>query len=45
MLFADMHRFAKTKFYQGLAYLTQGFIITDLQFLKDLLSEELPGEE
>lgn len=45
MLAADMHRFAKTKFYDGLAYLTQGFITTDLQFLQDLLAEELPGEE
>lgn len=45
MLAADMHRFAKTKFYQGLAYLTSGFIATDLQFLQDLLAEPLPGEE
>ena len=37
MLFADMRKFAKTKMYLGLTYLTWGFLKTDFYFLKDLL--------
>lgn len=35
----DLKRFAKTDLYQGLGYLTEGFLDTDLAFLQDLLSE------
>jgi TorA maturation chaperone TorD len=38
MLTADMKKFAKTKMYIGLAHLTEGFLRTDYQFLRDLLS-------
>jgi TorA maturation chaperone TorD len=40
MFTADMLRFAKTDFYLGLAYLTQGFLRMDLAFLQELLSSE-----
>ena len=40
MMTADMHKYAKTKMYQGLAYLAEGFLDTDYAFLKDLLVEE-----
>jgi TorA maturation chaperone TorD len=36
MMTADLKRFAKTDLYQGLAYLTDGFLRTDLAFLDDL---------
>ena len=39
MLTVDMRRFADTKFYQGLAHLTDGFLRTDRCFLRDLLRE------
>lgn len=39
MMTADMKRFAKTDLYKGLAYLTDGFIETDQEFLEDLLSD------
>jgi TorA maturation chaperone TorD len=39
LLIADMKNFAHTKMYLGLAYLTEGFLRTDYQFLKDLLSD------
>jgi TorA maturation chaperone TorD len=44
MLIMDMKKFAQTKMYLGLAYLTEGFLRTDYEFLKDLLSdlEDLP---
>ncbi len=49
MMTADLRRFAKTKLYQGLAYLTDGFLRTDLALLQDLLSdsevENGPGPE
>jgi TorA maturation chaperone TorD len=38
LLIADMRGFAHTKLYLGLAHLTEGFLRTDYQFLKDLLS-------
>ena len=38
MMTRDLRKFATTKLYQGLAYLTDGFLRTDLQFLKNLLS-------
>lgn len=40
MMTADMKRFAKTDLYQGLAYLTDGFLDTDRAFLEDILTEE-----
>ena len=40
MMTADMHKYAKTKMYQGPAYLAEGFLDTDYAFLKDLLVEE-----
>jgi TorA maturation chaperone TorD len=40
MMTADMKRFAKTDLYQGLAYLTEGFLETDVEFLEDVLSED-----
>jgi TorA maturation chaperone TorD len=39
MMTADMKRFAKTDLYQGLAWLTEGFLETDVEFLEDLLAE------
>jgi TorA maturation chaperone TorD len=39
MLTRDMKRFAQTKMYLGLAYLTEGFLRTDYDFLQDLLSD------
>lgn len=39
MMTADLKKFARTKMYQGLAYLTEGFLDTDYIFLKDLLAE------
>lgn len=40
MMTRDMKRLAKTDLYQGVAYLTDGFLSTDLAFLKDVLTEE-----
>jgi len=40
MMTADMKRFAQSDFYQGLAYLTDGFLETDHEFLSDLLEED-----
>lgn len=40
MMTADMKRFAKTDLYQGLAYLTDGFLNTDKAFLDDVLTED-----
>lgn len=44
MLTADMKRFAQTDLYKGLAFLTDGFLETDLEFLEDILSEETEEE-
>ena len=38
LMSAEMKRFAKTDFYQGLAYLTEGFLETERELLDDLLS-------
>ena len=43
MMTADLRGYAKTKLYQGLAYLTDGFLRTDFALLQDLLSGA--GEE
>ena len=40
MMTADLKRFAQTKFYQGLAYITEGFLRTDFAFLQDLLNDD-----
>lgn len=40
-LISDMLKFAETDFYRALAYLTQGFIEVDKDFLSNILSEEL----
>lgn len=49
MMAADMRRFAKTEFYQGLADLTLGFLHTDMEFLTEVLGideqAELEAEE
>ena len=39
MMTAEVKRFAKTDFYRGLAYLTEGYLETDKALLSDLLSE------
>lgn len=38
MLTEDMKRFAKTEFYQGLAYLLDGFLQVDSEFFADVLA-------
>ena len=38
LLTEQMKHFASTKFYQGLAYMTEGFIESDTDLMKDLLS-------
>ena len=40
MMMADLKRFAHTKLYSGLAYLTEGYLDTDSVFLKNLLVED-----
>ncbi len=40
MMTSDMKRFAKTDLYQGLAFLTDGFLETDRAFLKDVIAED-----
>ena len=37
MMTADAKRFAQTGLYEGLAFLTEGFLDTDLEFLEELL--------
>lgn len=39
MMQADMEKFSRTKFYQGLGYLTLGYLEVDKETLEDLLSE------
>jgi TorA maturation chaperone TorD len=41
MLVDDMKKFAKTDFYQALAYLTLGFLEVDKEFLEEVLADEL----
>ena len=41
MLTADMKRFTRTSLYKGLAYLTDGFLAVDRNFLCDFLSEDV----
>jgi TorA maturation chaperone TorD len=41
MLFAEMHKFAKTDFYRALAFLSAGFIATDF----DILSEWIEASD
>lgn len=45
MLVADMKGFAKTKFYQGLAVLTQGFLEEDAALLDELLADDGEGDD
>ena len=40
MMTADLRRFAQTRMYEGLAYLTDGFLRTDYAMLQDILAEE-----
>lgn len=40
MLTIDMRHFAKTDFYRGLAFMTDGFLETEREFLLDLLADE-----
>ena len=44
MMAADMRRFAKTDFYQGLTDLTLGFLHTDLEFLTEVLGIDVEAE-
>jgi TorA maturation chaperone TorD len=39
MMTADMKRIAKTEFYQGLAYLTEGFLRVDRDFLASIITQ------
>lgn len=39
MMTAEMKRFAKTEFYQGLAYLTEGFLAIEKELIDELLAE------
>lgn len=39
MMQTDMEKFSRTKFYQGLGYLTLGYLEVDKETLEDLLSE------
>jgi len=40
MMTADMKRLAKTDLYQGLAWLTEGYLAEDLDFMTDLLGDD-----
>lgn len=40
LLTAEMKKFAKTDFYRGLAFLTEGFLDTDREVLEDLVAED-----
>lgn len=40
MMTVDLKRFANTDLYKGLAYLTDGFLQTDFDFLEDILTDE-----
>ena len=40
MMTADMKKFSQTDLYQGLAWLTEGFLSEDRDFLVELLGEE-----
>ena len=40
MMTVDMRRLAKTKFYLGLADLTDGFLAEDEAFLNEVLGDE-----
>ncbi|MDR1183302.1 MAG: molecular chaperone TorD family protein [Coriobacteriales bacterium] len=41
MLITEVKKFAKTDFYQALAYATTGFLAVDRELLEELLAEEL----
>ena len=40
MMTADMRHFAKTDLYRGLAYMTDGFLATEVEFLGEILVDE-----
>ena len=40
LLTAEVKKFAKTDFYRGLAFLTEGFLETDREVLEELLAED-----
>ena len=42
---ADMRKFSKTMFYQGLSYLLEGFLESDLAFLSEALEPEADAPE
>lgn len=44
LLISDMKRFAKTDFYMGLAYLTEGFLEIEQDFLDDVISDDEDDE-
>lgn len=43
-LVRDMLKFSQTEFYQGVAYLTRGFLDVDREFLENVLQEELEAQ-
>lgn len=43
-LVRDMFKFAETEFYQGLGYLTRGFLDVDREFLENVLKEEIEAQ-
>jgi TorA maturation chaperone TorD len=45
MLVAEIKKFAKTDFYQALAFATTGLLTVDKELLEELLAEELEGLE
>lgn len=44
MFTADVRRFCKTQFYQGVAQLTEGFLEADREFLADVLGPNAEGD-
>lgn len=40
MMTSDVRRIARTEFYHGLAWLTDGFLETDFEFLEDMAGED-----
>ncbi len=45
MMLADLKRFAKTDFYQGLGHLTKGFLASERELLDGIIQEDEDGGE
>ena len=45
MMTSDIKRFAQTKMYKGLAFLTEGFLTTDAEFLDELLVDDVDKDK